>query len=79
MEKEDGIEGNGRRTTHMHTREWEREKDAGGFATRRGRENETMHISCFIGPLRPDACHGGGVGGCAAVACAREGEDEKRG
>lgn len=47
-----------------------------GCATRRGRENETVH-SCFIGPLRLELVTEVGVGGCGG--CAREREDEKRG
>lgn len=38
-------EENGReQRTYAHARMGEREKDAGGCATRRGRENETMHF-----------------------------------
>lgn len=68
--------GERERTTHMHTREWEiegeseRHREMPGCATRRGRENETMHF-LFHRAVETHACHGGGgVGGCV-VACAR--------
>lgn len=80
MEKEDGNRGERERIQRrMHTREWEgeREREMPGCATRRGRENETMHF-LFHRTVETHACHGGGVGGCVvAVACAREGGRRK--
>lgn len=68
--------GTGENNAYAHARMGEREKDAPGCARRDAGERTRRCISCFIGPLRPNACHGGGVGGCA-VACAREGEETK--
>lgn len=59
----------------MAERERERASDA-GCATRRGRENETVH-SCFIGPLRPVLVTE--VGWAVIVAVRARGKDEKRG
>lgn len=55
MEKEDGIEGNGREQricTRANGRERERERDAGVRDVTAG-ERTRRCISCFVGPLRP--------------------------
>lgn len=63
----------------MHTSEWEREKERCRGARRDAGERTRRCISCFIGPLRPDACHAEVGWAVVPVAGAREGEDEKRG
>lgn len=51
------IEGNGRGEQRVCTRANGREKERCRGARRDAGERTRRCISCFIGPLRPDACH----------------------
>lgn len=74
MEKEDVSRGTGENNAYVHARMAER--DAGVRDATRVRERDDAFL--FHRTVETHACHGGGVGGCV-VACAREGEDGKRG